>query len=223
MHCGCVPDEVRTNSLFDQCWASNFGLLDNLLEDVRDTVTRERATARVGEREGVGAIDFAEPCLKDPRGPRPQGHHPFFTALTMQVDGGVVAEDNLGAPKRGQFGHPRSCVVKRQEKGMVPPPCPLVVVGSSKDRIHLLSCQVANQSLVASFVWDGQDTSGEIQAAGFPQGNEAEERAKGGESCIPGPDTIVTLSFEVIEEGEEGISVEIVEAKRRGLCSPRVE
>jgi len=69
-----------------------------------------------------------------------------------------------------------------------------------------------------ALVRDGQDPLGQGGVAGFLQGDEAEERADGGEAGVAGPRIVATFGLEMAEEVAEQLGAELGERHRRRRC-----
>ena len=90
-------------------------------------------------------------------------------------------------------------------------------VAAGQDGVHFRPRQVVDLASWRALAGNRQDAGRQVDGLGRAQRGEPNERADGGQPCVPGLNAVGAVLFEVVEEREDHGRVEVVEGERLGL------
>ena len=166
---------------------------------------------------GRGLTLFVEPLAQAAGGPGPQGNGPLLASFPEQLDDGGGAEAYVGAAQRNELGDTRSGVVQRQQENVVPASAVGGAVTACQDGVHFRPRQVVDLSSWRAFAGNRQNARGQVDGLRRAQRCESNERPYGGQTRIAGLNAVAAMHFEVVEEGQDHGSIEVVEREHLGF------
>lgn len=92
---------------------------------------------------------------------------------------------------------------------------PCAAVWSSNQRLHLGAAKETDELLFKPLVWDRHDPSCHSQTTRVVEGHEAKEASKGCEPGVARTDAAATVTFDIVQEREDGIGIDLGNGKGR--------
>jgi hypothetical protein len=92
---------------------------------------------------------------------------------------------------------------------------PCAAVWSSNQRLHLGAAKETDELLFKPLVWDRHDPSCHSQTTRVVEGHEAKEASKGCEPGVARTDAAATVAFDMVQEREDGIGIDLGNGKGR--------
>lgn len=166
---------------------------------------------------GLGPALFVEPLAQAAAGPRPQGYGPLLASFPEELDDRGGTEAHVGAPQHHELGDARPGVVQGEQQDVVAAAAVGRAVAAGQDGVHFRPRQVVDLASWRVLAGNRQDAGRQVDGLGRAQRGEPNERANGGQPCVPGLNAVGAVLFEVVEEREDHGRVEVVEGERLGL------
>ena len=131
------------------------------------------------------------------------------------------AENDVAVGQAGQLGDPQPGLDGEHEHGVITPAGPGAPVRCGQQGVDLWRGEPGEQCALVALGRDGQDPLDDGGAFGVVQCGVAEQRVDGGEAPVAGPDRVVPVSFQVVEEGGDQWRVQVGDVQRGGrLAGP---
>jgi hypothetical protein len=140
----------------------------------------------------------------------------IFSSLTSALNVGTGAEDNVLTAQPDQLRDPQARLHGNEEECPVPPTCPRRLIGCCHEGLDLGPCKELDLRAVVALLWYRQNALSQGAHARLMESNIAEERMKGSQAGISAAGAIAALFFEMVEEGADERSIQILEVKHRG-------
>ena len=135
----------------------------------------------------------------------------------MAADVGTGSQVKVLALQSDEFGDPQSGFDGDKEQGMVAPADPAGTVGAGQQCLDLLFGQKLDHGTVGVLGWDGQDSLDQSGVIRVVQRRETEQRVDGGEAGVSGANGVGPLGLQVVQEGADECSVEVLELQQGAL------
>ena len=120
-------------------------------------------------------------------------------------------QNDVTGPKADNLRYACTSIVEQGEHRPIAAASPCRNVWSGNYGVHFRSRQKAKYRLVMPFHGNGQIALDDAESTQIMMSRIFEERADGGQACIPAPDTVTSVFFQVIQEIEQQGRVHVIE------------
>jgi hypothetical protein len=182
-----------------------------------DCVVTE-ATPGPGREQGTVAetAPFLEPDTQNGDGASSQRDAALFGALPKATDMCPVAEFDVTAVGPGQFGEPEPCMQGERHQGVITSTLPPAAIRSGEQGDDLLRLEERHVALVEALLGNGQHLLDQLGVLGVAKSGVSEQRPQCGETSVPAAGAVVSLGFEVVQEGRDHPNSEVLPVEGGG-------
>ena len=142
-----------------------------------------------------------------------RGRSPLFPAFAVTTEVGSSPEVNVSAAQPGELGDSQPGLDGDHQQGVIAPADPAVAVGSGEQGVDLFGFEEGDVGALGAFGGDGEHPSDQRGVFGVFQRRVSVEGVDGRQAGVAGSDAVVTVSFEMVQEGPDERGVEIVEVE----------
>jgi len=140
----------------------------------------------------------------------------LLASFAFAADVGAGAERDVGAVQADKLRDPQTGLDGQQHQDPVSSTFPPGRIRSGDEGLDLRWSQERHDPPVKPLRWDGQDALDQQRVLGMAQGRIGEQRADRCQSYVAGPDTVVSLLFQVIQERRDHRRVQVIPVELGG-------
>ena len=162
---------------------------------------------RVQEQVAVGSLGAeGEPCTE---------RNACFPPQRQDAGPPSLAHDpDLVEAEADQFGDAAAGVVGKAQHRPVPGSRPCGGIRCLEQRIHFVPVEIFERGNIALLLWDRMHLSRHVEVIRVPELEETAEALDRGQTDVAGTDTVAPFRLEMVEEGENGVDIEMADLER---------
>jgi len=139
-------------------------------------------------------------------------------AVALAQDGqGLVVGIEVVQIKSGDFGCPGAGVKEQMQQAIIPEAFVFLQIDGLEDIHDFFRIQVADELFLHAFLRDAQDLLSPLSVLRVHQAHHLGQRFDGHQAQIAGAGGVFTIFFQVIEEGDDQLHIQVFDAQRGNL------
>ena len=170
---------------------------------------------RVQEQAAVGSLGAdGEPCTERNACFPPQRQNAGPPSLAHDPDFVELRHCDIVEAEADQFGDAQTGVVGKAQHRPVPSSGPCRGIRCLEQRIHFVPVEMFERGNIALLLWDRMHLSRHVEVFRVAELEEPVEALDCSQTDVAGTDTVAAFCLKMVEEGENGVDVEMADLER---------
>ena len=188
------------------------GFPDVFGKPVLQSVPAESSSGLCGEQRGFWLTGpLGQPGTQDGDCARGERRDPLLSSLPVATHMRTGSEMDIGAAQAGQFRRPKTGLDSEAEQCGVAPPGPLRPIGRGEQGVDFLLGQEGHEPSLEALWWNGKNALDGRGMLWMPKRRVSKQGTDGSKPRIAGAHAVLSLLFQVVEEGTDQRSIKIVD------------
>jgi hypothetical protein len=176
------------------------------------SVPAESSSSLCGEQRGFWLTGpLGQPGRQDGDCARGERRDPLLSSLPVATHMRTGSEMDIGAAQTGQFRRPKTGLDSEAEQCGVAPPGPARPIGRGEQSVDFRLGQEGHEPSIETLWWNGKNALDGRCMLWMPKRRVSEQGTNGSKPRIAGAHAVLSLVFQVVEEGTDQRSIKIVD------------
>ena len=190
---------------------------DVQLEPLCEAAPGHPPSHRIQEQVAVGNFGTdGEPCTKRESRFFPQRQNTGSSSLAHDPDLVELRHPDIVEAEADQFGDAEPGIVGKAQHRLVPGSGFGGGIRRLEQRIHFVPVEIFERGNIALLLRDRMHPCRQFEMIRVPELEETEEGFERGQTGVAGIDTVAPFGLEMVEEGEDGVDIEMADLERAG-------